>query len=373
MVVHDRLLQALKQIDDWIDPAAVSAASVVVRQGGREIGEHHAGTLESGRPVQRDTIFGLASVTKPITAACALLLVDRGQIGLDEPVARFLPAFGKPSALGTPEWEAGRGLITVRQVLSHTSGLPEDLPADAVPLRNQPTLEQITDAMIATPLAYQPGTLLRYSNAGYGVLGRLIEAVVGEDIWTFAQKNLLDPMALTGIYPRPGAEVADHIAPVIDARGKGTAYEPYNSSFWRDLAIPWGGLYGTAADSARWAESFLTGDQSPLSGAARQAMITDQANGVSGGLQMLNLTWHPAFWGLGWEVKGTKRRHWTGDYTSARTYCHWGAAGTLVWVDPELDLTVAAFGNRTSYNGWPFAPIARWARLSNAIVAAVSS
>jgi CubicO group peptidase (beta-lactamase class C family) len=100
-------------------------------------------------------------------------------------------------------------------------------------------------------------------------------------------------------------------------------------------------------------------------------MTSDQANGVAGGLQMLRLVWTPAHWGLGWEVKGSKRRHWTGDYTSPRTYCHWGSAGTLVWSDPERALTVAAFGNRYTAKGWPFTPVARWARLSNAIVAAV--
>jgi CubicO group peptidase (beta-lactamase class C family) len=373
MTATDGLNLALSQIDSWIDQAAVSAAAVVVRWRGEEIAEHYAGSLATTLPVERSTIFGLASVTKPITAACVLALVDDGKVGLDEPIARFVPGFGKPSTEGTPQWEAARALITVRQVLSHTSGMPEDLAPDAVPLRNLPTLDDITDAMVAVPLAYQPGTALRYSNAGYGVLGRLVNSVTGQDIWAFAEERLLRPMGLTEIHARPREAVRDRIAEVIDARAKGAAYEPYNSTFWRDLAIPWGGLYGTAADAARWAESIHTGADLPLSGAARRMMTSDQAGGVSGGLQMMNLTWHPAFWGLGWEVKGTKRRHWTGDYTSNRTYCHWGAAGTLVWVDPEIDLTVAAFGNRTTFNGWPFSPIARWARLSNAIVAAVTS
>ena len=113
----------------------------------------------------------------------------------------------------------------------------------------------------------------------------------------------------------------------------------------------------------------MLGNQNPVSKRARELMTTDQAGGVSGGLAMLKLVWHPAHWGLGWEVKGSKRRHWTGEYTSPQTWCHWGSAGTLVWADPSIDLSVAVFGNRTTYSQWPFQPVARWARLSNAIIA----
>ena len=73
------------------------------------------------------------------------------------------------------------------------------------------------------------------------------------------------------------------------------------------------------------------------------------------------------------QVKGGKRRHWTGDYTSPATYCHWGSAGTLVWSDPVQRLTVAMFGNRTTYSQWPYQPTARWARLSNSIIAGQGS
>lgn len=84
----------------------------------------------------------------------------------------------------------------------------------------------------------------------------------------------------------------------------------------------------------------------------------------------MKVTWNPAYWGLGWEVKGTKRRHWTGELTSPRTFCHFGAAGTLLWADPERDVALAVFANRTTIHLWPFIP-ARWSRLSNALIAAL--
>jgi beta-lactamase class C len=366
-----QLNRAIAGIDAWLTPTAVSAAAVVVRHKGEFIAAHYAGTLDDGLPVRDDTLFALASVTKPFTAAGVMALVDDGLIGLDEPVARFVPEFGLPASDGKPDYEAGRALITVRQVLSHTSGLPEDLPTSVIAMRDQPSLETIILAMARAPLQYQPGNGLRYSNAGYGVLGRLIENVSGEETWTFIRRRVLDPMKLDGIVARPVPSHPGGIATVIDAGAPGTAHEPYQSPYWRDLAIPWGGIFGTAAAVAEFAEEFHRGGRLPLSSTARKLMISDQAGGVSGGLQMLKLVWSPAFWGLGWEVKGSKRRHWTGDYAGPNTYCHWGAAGTLVWSDPDLDLTVAMFGNRLTVNGWPFQPIARWARLSNAIIAAV--
>jgi beta-lactamase class C len=361
--------QVLAQIDRWIEPSGVAGAAVAVRCDGELVGERYAGEGQPGYPVGLETLFGLASVSKPITAAVVMTLVDDGLISLEEPIVRFVPEFGTASPDGTPQWEAARGLISVRQALAHLTGLPEDLPPGTLRARDLPSLDTITDHLIALPLQFEPGTALRYSNAGYALLGRLINRVTGRDIWDYARERLLEPMGLDGIVARPGPELDDRIALVADAGSAGSDHESYNSRYWRDLAIPWGGLFGTARDIAAFAEQFLTGGTLPLSARARELMTTDQANGVSGGLTSLKLNWDPASWGIGWEVKGNKRRHWTGDYTSPATWCHWGAAGTLVWTDPTIRVTVAVFGNRTSFSQWPFQPVARWARLSNAIIA----
>ena len=85
-----QLNRTIATIDSWLTPTAISAAAVVVRSHGEQIAEHFAGTLEDGLPVRDDTLFALASVTKPFTAAGVIALVDDGLIGLDEPVARFV-------------------------------------------------------------------------------------------------------------------------------------------------------------------------------------------------------------------------------------------------------------------------------------------
>lgn len=361
---------ALGQIDGWIADNGVTAAAAAVWHRGEIVAERYAGEVRPGVPTDDRTLFALASVTKPVTAAVVLSLVDDGLIGLDEPVSRFVPEFAKSGGDEPGPFEAGRRLVGLRQLLSHTSGLPEDLPPGALPSRRMPDLGAITDALIGLPLAYEPGTQLLYSNAGYALLGRVVERVTGNDLWDEARRRVLDPLGLGDVVAGPDATTAERIPDVGDARNAGTAHEGYNSDYFRGLGLPWAGLHGSATDLARFAGSFLGGG-GPLSRTSRSMMTADQAGGVAGGVQSMRVTWEPAHWGFGWEVKGAKRRHWTGDLTSPATFCHFGATGTLLWADPAHDLALAVFGNRMTTHLWPFVPAARWARLSNALVAAV--
>ena len=162
---------------------------------------------------------------------------------------------------------------------------------------------------------------------------------------------------------------ASRVAHLSDTSHPGTDTETYNSAYWRGLALPWGGLFGTPRDAVRFAAAFLPSGERVVSDAATLLMTTDQTMGVPGGVESAKVHWPSGYWGLGWEVKGEKRRHWTGDYTSKRTFCHFGHAGTLVWGDPERDLALAVFANRTVTHMWGFI-LPRWQRLSNAVVAA---
>ena len=367
--LEQRVERALAEIDGWIVESGVTAAAAAVWHRGEIVAERYAGEIRPGSPVERRTLFALASVTKPVTASVAMSLVDEGLVGLDEPVSRYVPTLAKTT--GEPgAFDTGRRLISLRQLLSHTSGLPEDLPGGSLRLEGLPDMAAITDRLIGESLVFEPGTRLLYSNAAYALLGRLVERVTGRDVWDEARDRILDPLGLSDIVARPAGATLDRIAPVGDGRDRAAGYEGYNSDYARSLAQAWAGLYGSAVDLARFAGSFLDGE-SPLSRTSRRMMTSDQAGGVSGGVQSMKVTWDPAHWGFGWEVKGSKRRHWTGDLTSPATFCHFGATGTLLWADPEHHLALAVFGNRMTTHLWPFVPSARWARLSNALVAAV--
>lgn len=366
-------------IDEWIAPNVVAGAAVVVWHAGEIVAERYAGMEQPGTPVGERTLFALASVTKPVAAATVVTLVEAGLVALDEPVVRFVPEFADVAAPAAgdadapgPVLEPLRPTVTLRQLLAHTSGLPEDLGSRRERSTARPALTEITDAMCRLPLRSPPGAEVRYSNAGYAILARLTERVANEEFWTATRRRVLDPLGLADVIARPGPAFAGRIALVADARGRGTETESYNSPYWRELGIPWGGLFGTARDLARFASSFLASGSPVLSPPAVAEMTTDQTGGVAGGVESAKVRWPVASWGLGWEIKGHKRRHWTGDLTSPRTFCHFGQAGTLIWADPDRQLVVAVFANRTVAHLWPFVP-ARWARLSNAVVAAADA
>lgn len=369
---------ALTDIDAWVQEPWFTGCGAAIWHRGRLAAERSAGEARPGVPVTGETLFPLASVSKPVSAAAVMALVEESRLALDDPAGRYLPAFAAgpdPSAPNVdPKLEAERGAVTVRRLLAHTSGLPEDLGPRQARHADAPTLDQLTLAMCRLPLQSRPGAELRYSNAGYGVLSRLADSVSGEEFWSLARDRVLDPLGLADTVARPGPEVEPRLALLGDPANAGTPIEAYNSPYWRELAIPWGGLYGTPRDLARFAGFFLPGGiadlaDPPLADATRAAMATDQAGGVPGGVESGKVHWHVAHWGLGWEVKGGKRNHWTGTRTSPRTFCHFGQAGTLLWADPDRDLALAVFANRTVTRMWRFI-LARWVHLSDAVVAA---
>jgi beta-lactamase class C len=371
---HATLKGVLKQVEQWVGPQGPPGVGVAVWYRGEIVAEHYAGNANESSPVTADTLFPLASVTKPITAATALTLVDEGSLSLDEPVGRLIPAFRAGPAPGTegvdPTLERLRPTISARQLLSHTSGLPEDLGPRDTRYEAMVDLEEIVDQLSRLPLVFAPGTELRYSNAGFAVLTQLVERVSGRQLWDLTRERIFAPLDLENVFANPPRDVLPRVATLADTRHVGTPLETYNGAYWRSLALPWGGLYGTPRDLARFASAFLPSGQPVLSRTLTALATTDQTLGVPGGVDSAQVRWESGRWGLGWEVKGEKRRHWTGELTSPSTFCHFGHAGTLLWGDPERDLALAVFANRAVTHMWSFI-MTRWARLSNAVVAAV--
>lgn len=364
--------EAASVIGQWVDEEIVPGAAVEIVFRGERVASVQAGEAQPGVPVREDTLFALASVSKPFTVAAVMHAIDEGHFDLDDAVSTVLPDFGHiddPFADDAiAHLEAERDNITFRHLLSHTSGLPENAGIKRIRTADLPTLAEQVAIMLNVPLASPPGERLRYSNLDIAIAAHAAEVATGTPIHTLIQQAILDPLALDGIALTPGPDLDDRIAIVQDPSNEGSPAESYNSRWWRDNGITWGGYFGTPGDVLRFALSFLPGRESPLSDASRQEMITDQANGADGGVESLGAIWSPGFWGLGWEVRGEKRRHWTGETSDASTFCHWGQAGTLVWVDPTRDLGVAIFANRTVRKPWPLRP-PRWMELSDAIIA----
>lgn len=195
-----RIERALALIDGWIEPRGVTGAGAAVWRRGELVAERYAGEAQPGVPVDDRTMFALASVTKPVTAAVVMSLVEEGRVSLDETVARFVPEFGSgPDPANQeydPAFEGQRRTVTIRHLLSHTAGLPEDLAPGRLRYLDKNDLAAMTDAMARLPLRSAPGAELLYSNAGFALLARIVEVVTGNEFWTEARSRVIEPLEM---------------------------------------------------------------------------------------------------------------------------------------------------------------------------------
>lgn len=361
----------LTVLDAWTADGVVAGAAAAIWHRGAIVATHEAGVANAGQPVTPETLFALASVSKPVTAAAVMRLVETGDVRLDQPVVSLVPEFSAvddPLADDVnPQLEGSREQITIRHLLVHTSGLPENAGVKRFRMRDAPSLKHMIDVMCSVPLTSLPGELLRYSNVGYGVLARAAERASELSLHHLIRSQVLDPMDFGDIVLQPDDADRLRLTHTDDAANPGTDVEAYNSPYWQALGLPWAGYFATATAAARWAATFLPGQRSVLDPMTTADMTRDHVDGAPGGVESAGVRWDPGVWGLGWEVKGDKTNHWTGTLTSPATFCHWGQSGTLVWADPERELVLAVFGNRTVRRPWPLAP-PRWSRLSDEIV-----
>lgn len=291
-------------------PGAVFAAGVgeevrqVVVAG---FAQRHGG---EPRPMRRDTLFDLASLTKVVaTTSCALVLAGQGRLGLDDNVSTYLPEFSG----------AGRDEVTVRQLLSHTSGLPAEVKfwlEGAVRPVGRPDIA-------ATPLEAPPGTRVEYSDVGFMLLGMVVEVCAGMPIDEAVAALVTAPLGMRSTYFNPGPEDRGRAA-ATEVRPDGTAVvgvvHDENAAFFGG-AMGHAGLFSTIDDLARYAGSWLYG-QTPLSFKAWcPEACACQTEGLSGRR------------GLGWALRGDSA-DFLGEAWPGTTASHSGFTGTSIALDP---------------------------------------
>ena len=386
----DRLKKALLLLESWAHGGVFPGAGALISRGGRVAGEAYVGVanVSSGALVDEGTVWSLASVTKPFTAGAVMLLVEEGQLSLEEPLFQLLPEF-----LDAPETGFDRKRVTLRHALSHCSGLP-GFSEDNTDLRKaHKPLEEFVRSFGRQPLFFEPGAYHLYSNPGIlmaaEAVGRALNGTLGQRVETpavgryhsFVHERILGPLGMLDSSLKPPAEWDARIARVERTGQEGTSYEAANSAYYRSLGIPWGGLFSTPRDLVRYVQLFLPGASGvgPLSRAARRAMTTAQCappdapadaapNQRDAAARTPPL---PAVeWGVGWEIKGSKQSHRSGDLTSPATYGHAGATGTMVWADPQQDVACVLLTNRTLVSGWT-TERRRQSMFSNAVVASL--
>ena len=342
---------------DRVIAAAVSAGAVpgvvlLVASGDEVLLERAWGRLAEKRAeASVDTIYDLASLTKPlVTLPCLLLLVAEGRVRFDDPVAEHLPAFARG--------EPARAQVRVRELLGHRSGLPAWRPyyervspsegrGLGPPAGSREARELVVRLALAEPLERVPGSSAVYSDVGFIVLTSLIEAVARMRLDEFAAKRLFGPLGLeTAVF----SELDD---PASRPPLERTA--PCGRSPWREAAV-----HGVASDDNAFAMGGVAG-HAGLFGTARDVLTLagEQMRASAGGASLLeaelvNECWRPpplppgaqpSSWRLGWDSPSPGRSS-AGKHISTRAVGHLGWSGASVWLDLERDLEVVLLTNR---------------------------
>jgi len=298
---------------------------VAVGRRGKVVWLKASGEREAGVPMTVDTVFDLASLTKPVATACSTFqLIERGTLSLDDPVGKHLPAFKG----------AGKAKVTIRHLLTHTSGLA---PANS--------MAEYTDGPAAAlkrmqnaPLRKPVGTYA-YSDIGFILLGEVVERRSGKslDVWT--ETELFRPLGLkeTGYTPPP--ELAARCAPTQKRRGEWMRGDVHDPRAWAlDGVAGHAGLFSTANELARFAQMLL--NEGELDGVrvlvAETVRSMTKAEAVRTKPERLRA--------LGWDAgPGSSNRS---ALYSERAFGHGGFTGTGLWIDPEHELFVIFLSNR---------------------------
>jgi CubicO group peptidase (beta-lactamase class C family) len=267
-----------------------------------------------------ETLYDLASISKLYTTTCAMRLVEQGKLALDDPVARTLPAFAAN----------GKGAITLRQLLTHTSGLPDYLKLWELEASPAARLERVLRTSPLSP----PGTAFKYSDLGLIVLGHLVAQVAGLPLERAVRDLVTQPLGLSSTLYRPPLELERRIAPTEDETnvGRGMVWgEVHDENAWSLGGVAGhAGLFSTAADLAAFAQVYLDGG-APL---LRPDTVAEMTRNQIGALESR---------GLGWELDAD---YYMGKLASSSTYGHTGFTGTSLVVDPRRQLIVVLLANR---------------------------
>lgn len=279
-------------------------------------------------PMEKNTLFDLASVTKLFTATAVMQLWDEGKIKLDAPVATYLPKFGAH----------GKGSVTVRQLLTHTSGLRPDplTPLFDIPGNRQDRL----DYVLQLPLQYPPGTHYIYSDSNFITLGALIEKVSGEREDAFIRQHITGPLHMSSTMYNPPAKLRPRIA--------ASEYQPWNRR---------GLLRGQVEDGNAWALDGVAGHAGLFSDAHDLAVFGQMM--LNGGtydgrrvlseraVKLLGTNWNTKFpedpTGLGWSID---RGYLMGALTGPHTIGHEGYTGTMIAINKPNDIVAIMLTNR---------------------------
>lgn len=260
-------------------------------------------------------MFLLGSISKPICITALMTLFDRGRFQLSDPLKKFVPEFEGDR----------RDEVTIQHLLTHTSGLPDQLANNNELRAKHASLGEFIANAARTPLQFAPGSKYQYSSMGVLLATHVAEIIAGSDIREFVQHAVFQPLKMNhsaqGLGRFKMEEMVrvqtEHAAPESGGGDPNAKNWDWNSEYWRKLGAPWGGTHASAPDLAKFLGEFLDERAACVKAATARLMISNQnPPGVT-----------PR--GLGFVVGSA-----LGKGLSEETFGHTGSTGTIAWADP---------------------------------------
>ncbi|MBY0230153.1 MAG: beta-lactamase family protein [Gemmataceae bacterium] len=341
-----RLERACGLLKKWAAEDKIPSAGICVGRRGRMVEPRFFG------PVKPDALFLTASLTKPLTVTAAMMLVERGLLALEDRVSSLLPAF---------KHEA----VQVRHLMTHTSGLPDMLPDNEKLRKAHKPLAAFVDGACKVPLLFAPGTRVSYQSMGTLLLAEIVHQASGKALRDFLAEEVFGPL---GMADTSLGWVESKKARIARVRVAEETDWGWNSAYWLGLGAPWGGMLASPTDLGRFAQMMLNGGELDgtrlLSRASVREMTTNQLETMPT-VPEEDRRCRP--WGLGWRLDWPAYSSSFGDLLGVRAYGHWGATGTLWWMDPDAEAWLVLLTTQ------PQEPEGRFlARVSNAVAAALA-
>ena len=311
-----QLERAGKILADAANSGEVQSSALYVHQGSKVFSRSY------GLAHDADAMFLLASISKVISIASVLTLFDEGHFRLEEKVQRYIPEFQGE----------GRDKITIRQLMTHVSGLPDQLPENSRLRSSHAPLSEFVAAAIKTPLLFEPGTRYGYSSIAILLATEIARRISDHSIADLTQQRIFKPLRMTrsamGLGRFAHSDVVmnqvERAAPESGAGDPSTKSWDWNSPYWRKLGAPWGAAHGSAKDVARFLREFLHPTGKILKPETIKLMISNQ--------NPPNIRPRGLGYDLG-QIGGTPH---LGD----ETFGHTGSTGTICWADPSTDSIV---------------------------------
>ncbi len=314
------LLAALKQdrLDDAVDVLNKSVGNGQISSAVLHVTQRNTSVTRCFGHATENSMFLLGSISKPICVAALMTLFDQNKFQLDDPLKQFIPQFIND----------GRDKVTIQHLLTHTSGLPDQLLENNTLRKNHAPLSEFVQQTIRTPLEFIPGSKYQYSSMGIMLAVEVARLISGDGILDFVDRTVFRPSGMKHSALGIGRFTVEHMVPcqtefaAPEAGGGDPAAKAWdwNSSYWRKLGAPWGGAHASAPDVAKFLAEFLEERGNIVKPQTARLMVKNH---------------NPQ--GLTPRGLGLDTRMSAGPKGSETTFGHSGSTGTLAWADPMSD------------------------------------